>query len=415
MNLQRNTFSGTISRGDELYPVGFHISAGVDFRLRIEIDPLTPQTLIHLQAAIGEPGSYLQSLTLEGEAADGTSFFSESVHIVEVKFGASKNEITVSALKATVTECRPEAILRPVLRLWLRSFTSPWNSIVQTSLGKVEVRGNEKKITEDEVSGSITVCAVDDTNLTDWQIRANDFLTFMHGGLEFAHGSRLQTPRVDLEIENRSEATFYEGSTFGPGLPPIHRLHKGSFIKALAGRYDQEKPFPDILWTAIGWLQSDSISHQGRFLTSMTALETIVEHLIPKTQSTIIPKPDFARLRDQLLDVVRASSLPETAHQIFIEKVKGLNRRSLSQKIEDLRDYYGLSADIFDTASIVSIVKLRNDIVHTGTTQKGDCWPKVVFIRELISQIMFREVGYAGPYESYLRGYKMVHPERPMR
>jgi len=53
-----------------------------------------------------------------------------------------------------------------------------------------------------------------------------------------------------------------------------------------------------------------------------------------------------------------------------------------------------------------------NDIVHTGESAgRRNIWPKLVFVRELISQIVFREIGYFGPYESYVGGYRMVNPE----
>lgn len=409
MTLERKTFSGRIARGDEAFAVDFHGSAGADFRLKIEVDPLPNQTLFRLQSAMGDPGSYAQSLLLEGEASDGAMFFSERVEVRAAKFGSSGNDITVSALKATVTVLRSGPILRPVMRLWLRSFKSHRNPIVPTSLGKMEVWGNHNKVPKDEVFGSIAIQADETTDRSYWRARADDFLTFMHRGLAFAHGSLLQTPRLDIHFEDCCEATFYDGNAFGPGLPPIHHLNHGPFLKAFAARYDDEKPFPDMLWTAIGWLQSDTAFDEGRFLTSMTALEAIVEHLIPKTLTTIVPKPEFSVVRDQLLDVVESSSLAETAREILKGRIKGLNGRSLSQKIEALRDYYGLSAKMFDNASIAAMIKLRNDIVHTGTAASGDFWPNIVFVRELVSHIMFHEVGYTGPYESYRDGYKMVH------
>lgn len=84
----------------------------------------------------------------------------------------------------------------------------------------------------------------------------------------------------------------------------------------------------------------------------------------------------------------------------------------MSQKIEALRDHYGLSATIFTNEAIVDTIKARNGIVRTGATPGGrKIWPKGVFVRELISMIVFHEIGYAGPYESYIDGYRMIHPE----
>lgn len=39
----------------------------------------------------------------------------------------------------------------------------------------------------------------------------------------------------------------------------------------------------------------------------------------------------------------------------------------------------------------------------------ADLWTKIVFIRALVAQIAFHEIGYSGPYESYINGYKTVH------
>lgn len=36
----------------------------------------------------------------------------------------------------------------------------------------------------------------------------------------------------------------------------------------------------------------------------------------------------------------------------------------------------------------------------------------ILFVRELVSQIIFHEIGYAGPYESYADGYKTVQPKQ---
>lgn len=65
---------------------------------------------------------------------------------------------------------------------------------------------------------------------------------------------------------------------------------------------------------------------------------------------------------------------------------------------------------VFDNESVVALVRLRNSIVHTGITGgNADLWTKIVFIRELVAQIAFREISYSGPYESSINGYKVVH------
>ncbi|WP_342723907.1 hypothetical protein AAFG07_33165 [Bradyrhizobium sp. B097] len=411
MTLQRIKFNGTIVRADQRFPIEFETWAGEDSRLQIEIEPLPAQVLLALQGAMGKPGSFSEALVLEGIGPRDETFFSDSVDVRGVNFGTSGNVLKVAARKAKIVIHCAESVLTPRMRLWFRGFKSFRNPRVKTSLGLVEVLGDARDVAVDDMSGNVIVQAEAETKLEGWVERADDFLTFMHRGLGFAHGSRLQTPRLDLRIGCLWEVTYYQGDGFGVGLPPIHHLNQGPFIEALAKRFDDPRPFPDMIWTAIGWLHNDNSFDEGRFLMSMTALEAMVEHVIPKSLTTVVSKDNFEVIRAKLLEAITISELEETPRKIFEGKVKSLNGRTLSQKIQALRDHYGLSKAIFSDDAVVEIIRARNDIVHTGESAgQGKLWSKVVFVRELISQIVFHEIGYSGPYESYVDGYRMVHP-----
>lgn len=54
-------------------------------------------------------------------------------------------------------------------------------------------------------------------------------------------------------------------------------------------------------WMAIGWLHIENPFDEVRFLMSMTALEAVVEHLIPQILTTVMPKLNFEPLRKKLL------------------------------------------------------------------------------------------------------------------
>jgi hypothetical protein len=299
------------------------------------------------------------------------------------------------------------------MKFWMRSFNSFWNPVVETPLGHIAVWGNEKTVPNDEVSGSITLQAKSAQVEADWPKQAEALLMFLWRGLAFAHGSRLQSPRTDYYCVGEVIYTFYHGASFASGFPTIPFLEQGPFIKALCARYFQQPPLAEMIWTAIGWLHLETIADEGRFVSAMTALETVVEHLIPKGQTTVVPKHDFTAVRDQLIAAVEASTLSDDPKAIYIGKLKGLNARSLSQKVEALRDHYGLAVDKYDMARIVAVIKLRNAIVHTGVADQDDIWDKILFVRELIADIVFHEIGYTGVRESYLDGHKIVHPKSP--
>ena len=408
--LERAKYTGTISNRCAKFPVTFHVSAGANFRLSIEVDPVSIQIALGVRSETFELGSASRSMLLEGKAENGNAFFSDCVDLISWSTGTKGNSIQVSAGVAKVTIAREETISRPLAKIWFRNFKSFKTPVIRNSLGQIEVWGNVESLPTDEVSGSIAVQAGEESDGRSWIERADHFLDYMRHGLAFAHGSRLQSPRKDVYKEKILETTFYQGSGFSSNLAPIHYLNQGPFIEALVKRYDETVPFPDILWTAVGWIQSDARFNEVRFLTSMTALEAIVEHLIPKTLTTVMPKANFEGIRDQLLEIIANSSASKSEQEILEGKIKGLNGRTLSQKVEALLKHYNLSNEIFNSLSIADLIKTRNKITHTGLPPEVDIWSKIVLVRELVTQIVFREVNYVGQYQSFVPSYRMVNP-----
>ncbi|UFT95003.1 hypothetical protein [Pectobacterium carotovorum] len=407
-------FVGTVLHKDDVVPLEFEISADEKGFLSIKTLPLDNQYLMKLNAAMGKPGSYVEPLALKGTAKDGSTFLSETIELQGINCGAANGTASLKAREATLTINMDEPAKEPFMRLWFRGFKSHRNPVVTMSLGKVEVGGSNKKTSKDEMSGSVSVHAseAEFSDIDSWVKQTDEFLTFMHRGLGFAHGGRLQTPRLDVVVGTRWQTTFYDGHGFLKNLSPIHYMYQGPFIEALTKRFDDPKPFPDMLWTAIGWLYDDISIAEGRFLMAMTALETVVEHVLPKASATVIPKPEFVPIRKSLVEILKSYELDEAAAKIFEGKLKGLNARTLSEKIQALRDHYCLSDAIFPDSVIVDIIKIRNDIIHTGKNKKQqDLLSKEIFVREFISQIVFSELNYVGPYQSYINGYQFIHPQ----
>lgn len=82
------------------------------------------------------------------------------------------------------------------------------------------------------------------------------------------------------------------------------------------------------------------------------------------------------------------------------------------KKVQALLDHYGLSKNVFTDEAIVETARFRNAIAHPFEgEEKEDLWPKILFVRELVSQIMFHEIGYTDAYESYYPSYKSIHPQ----
>lgn len=389
-------------RHDKSFPVDFEAWAGEDFRLQVSIDPVPTSTYFSVHSTMGKLGSLSESLVLEGEGAQGEEFHSDSIEVVAVRSGPAGHRISIVARGARVTLPRDPVAL-PQMCLWLRGFKSSRTPSISMSLGEVHVRGAYRLDSDDDVSGSILIEGRMDASREEWVAKTDEFLTFMHRGLAFSRGTRLQAPALDVLIGNRMERRFYDGSAFGVGLAPIHHLDQTDFIKSLVERYDQEAPFPDMLWTVIGWLHTDSPYSEARFLMAMTSVETAVKHLLPDSSLTVIPKPLFMPIRKDLLEVLQAHELDNTPASILQKKILGLNSPSLSHKIQALREHYGLRDDIFTDARIKDIVETRNNIVHQGgSEERRDIWPLNLFVREFLTHIAFREIGYEGRYQTLM-------------
>lgn len=182
MTLERWRFAGTIKCREQKFPIEFDVWSEEDGRLRVEVQPMPMRVVFELQAAMGEPASISEALTLKGSSADGTTFFTDTVNIRGARMGTHANSISVAARKAKVVLPFAQPVERPLMRLWFRGFKSFRNPIVNMSLGRVRVTGKEKNVDRDEMSGTVEVQARPGTSLDGWFEKADDFLTFMHRG-----------------------------------------------------------------------------------------------------------------------------------------------------------------------------------------------------------------------------------------
>ncbi|MAN73036.1 MAG: hypothetical protein CME84_02970 [Henriciella sp.] len=121
-------------------------------------------------------------------------------------------------------------------------------------------------------------------------------------------------------------------------MPSIHFLNQSDYIECLATHFDRKDTFPEAVWTAVGWLNSRTAIEEVRFLNIMTAIETILENLLPNTETKILPASEFSAVKDSLLATLERHSLAKEGLDIFKGKIKQLNSRTLSQKLSAVLD-----------------------------------------------------------------------------
>jgi hypothetical protein len=313
-----------------------------------------------------------------------------------INFASSECKVTVHCERREV---------KPVLQLWFRAFMSYRNSVVETPLGRLVIWGAAENVGSDEISGYALLEAPSGNPGDDWRAEADEFLKHIPRGLAFAHGGRLQTPLRDYAHGPTLERTFFAGSGFAPELPVQHHLNQGPFIKALAERFERSGPLPEILWTALGWMQTDTEFDETRFLSGMTALEAVTNGEL-NGRGTIISKKDFAQLREKFKELIVADdTLPKEVRKTLLDKVSQLNTRAFSQKIHALFDDYAISKRDFQGSVVRDLVRLRDAIVHTGLVpENNDIWPNIILVRELITRIILKEIGFVGRYCCYVGG-----------
>jgi hypothetical protein len=137
----------------------------------------------------------------------------------------------------------------------------------------------------------------------------------------------------------------------------------------------------------------------------MTALEAIIDQL-PERRGTIIDKKIFGDLREKIQQLIEEDeTIPQDDKPILIGKISDLNRKAFSRKILALFDHFDIPKREFEGDVIIELIKLRNDVIHRGTAPDGiDLWPSVVLVRELITRILLKQIGFIGRYCCYIDG-----------
>ncbi len=214
-------------------------------------------------------------------------------------------------------------------------------------------------------------------------------------------------PVAQVFRPNEVIATFYAGSARPAHLPAIHFLDQSDFIAALVARFESDDDFPEGVWQAVGWLNNDSSIDEVRFLTLMTAIETILQDLVPDATSTLIPKQEFKQIRAALIDTLDDFDLSEEEHEVLKNNIYGINRAPLSKKLMAVIKKYELPTDVFDSVLIKRLNMQRVSIVHKGRSLEGDdLWECMLFAREIVALIVFAELQYKGRYQNYANGHE---------
>lgn len=409
MFFEETKFTGQLSDGPRSFEIGLVAKVGEDCRLEIDPVAVSGKCYVAFSRGTGEPGGLAIQLQLSAKSESGILLFSNFIEVTGWSSGSKGFFLKLSALQATIKVCRNATdgtSLKVAVKMSLRGFKSFRPRPVTSRCGELSVHGSHKISSPDQVSGAILI-SCSDTNPPDgWYTEAETLIDFIWKGLQFGHGGRIQVPLVQVYRPDSVTATLYHGRGRSPHLPSIHFMDQSDFIAALVARWESEHPFDEAVWLAVGWLNSDTSIDEVRYLTLMTALETILENLTPDAQTMVIGRENFVPIREQLLSILSSADISTEARSILKGSISGLNRSTLSQKIRSIIGKYQLPVEIFDDNAIRDLNKQRNSITHTGRSVEGlSLWDSILKAREFIALIVFSELGYKGRHESYVDGY----------
>lgn len=408
-------FDGKISFGAKKVDISFTARIGPDSRLVIDPIPVMRDLYFALTGTIGQVAETAKYLSISATSKRGDRFSSDRV---VVGGGSQANGFSVSLTSQLAQfefqradDTKDESSF---IKMELRGFRGFRGCSVPTKLGLLVVSGRSDLKSSDDVCGSIVIVSNEPNPSDEWYDRAESFLELIRRGLQFGQGGFLQVPLLQVYRPTACVATIQGGYGQQSHLAVIHPMDQAGYIQALVERVDQDDLVPDAVWLAVEWLNSVSGSHAARYVTLMTAAETLVENLCPDRLSTIMPKGDFRKVAQVLRIALAGTALQQGPLARFDELVLNMNRSTLRDKIAAITQKYAIPNEIFDMDNFAKLNKERNNIIHKGKPSEGvDLWGYILKIRELVTYVILAEIGYAGQYQSYVAGHQSRLMPRP--
>lgn len=235
--------------------------------------------------------------------------------------------------------------------------------------------------------------------------------------MSFAAGVKLSDPALEFRFGNDIEINIQSRNIqHHPGWPVIHMMDRQPIFDAAARSYFNPPYAVENLWMALEWIVMPATFNEARVVNAMTALENLVSANTRDVAYLLDEKP-FDNLRKALKKTIdgflRDNQLDSDGSNLGDElcgKLQELRRRSLRRKLDVLLERWSVPTDDIGKKKIRSALEARNNIVHEGRyyvdgTSQVSLYEHIGVVRELVSRVVFRAIGFEGRYVSHLGGY----------
>lgn len=409
-------FVGEIVIGDQRVAVDLMASANASGRLALAVEPISisasTRGALDLIRSIGKPGNTIDEFELECESSDGKRLRSNRAYLVGYNHSSEGLHIQLRTAEASLGMKGHETHDRAALCFSLLGFECfpPAHTIAE--LGRVCARGATRSAAMNEITGSLAIQASDENAPEEWRQQAERLLKHLRSVLGFARGAPLSVPVTEFYRGDHVDVTFYEtGFGHQSEMPPLPHLNLGPIVTTAVTHVDHVESYRDAFETAIGWLLVPTAYDEVRFLTGMTALESLASRFLERSQSSILGSSAFKNFAKRIRAFVdNEDCFDDSVSTAIKEKIPELNRRSFSFKIDALLEHWHISRTLIDADVLARLVRLRNTMVHQGSAPENeDLWSSILLVREILVRIVLAMLQFEGTYQCYIGGRHMRH------
>ncbi len=393
-------FDGTIEAGEASIPVRFTASIDGDGNLQLAFAAIPPSraavSFIPEQRAL-EP---LVTFRLKGQAAEAWTFESEAFYVS--RWSRLPNHVEIEGYCGVAELSRPATPDQPDLCAWFyRKLAAIHGMSAPTALGNLVLRGYKEDADQEPVS----LLALHGAGHEDdhWWEEAERLLIHVQRVLSLGcavyllpvYKQRFRAGRMTLRLAQRARAP-------NPYLEPFRSLYMEQIFGCAVLSFIDHGVEVERLDPAIRWLTAPVALQEARLINAMSALECV----LATSQVAQFHLPDveaFNVLRKDVAKHLKALKAPSR----MSGKLRELNRRSFTEKLEDLLDQQPFPTTDFPAGWLKAALEARNVIIHTGISPDmpatdASLLDHVVRVRDLVIRLILAAIGFTGQYQSWL-------------
>ena len=286
-------FTGYLVIAERRIPISLVASADPSGSLQFDVAPISisdsPSSALTLMQQLGRPGNAIDEFRLECRSADGKRLWSDNAYLTGCNCTSEGIHIGLRTSEASLSMVARKHHDRLALCFSLRAFSCFPPVRVEAPMGRILLQGATRSAATDKITGLIAVEARESSHPLVWRTSAEHLLKHLCSVLAFARGAPLPVTISQFYQGARVEVTFHEiDEGYASYMPPIPRLNLESIVSTAIASKNSVDTYRDTFETAVGWLLVPTTHDEVRFLSGMTALESIAARSLNKSETFIL-------------------------------------------------------------------------------------------------------------------------------